>query len=95
MTKCNTSGLNFLEKRQQKHKGISEHLYILFTYVTFCIKSHPFRDDIIKSESAPTVMYCITACLTNIHRRRTHQHYPPVTLSTTVCLYKVGKESKS
>lgn len=56
------------------------------------IKSHPFRDDIIKSESAPTVMYCITACLTSIHRRRTHQHYPPITLSTTVCLYKVGKE---
>lgn len=59
------------------------------------IKSHPFRDDIIKSDSALTVMYCITACLTSIHCRRTHQHYPPVTLSTTVCLYKVGKESKN
>lgn len=55
------------------------------------IKSHHFRDDIKESEPAPTVMYCITACLTCIHCRR-YQHYPPITLSKTARLYKVGGE---
>lgn len=86
------------KKRQQKHTKAYQSICIFYSHMLHfalnVIKSHPFWDDIIKSESAPTVMYCITACLTNIHRRRTHQHHLPITRSTTVCLYKVGKERK-
>lgn len=46
----------------------SEHLHILFTYVTFCIffkcLNHTSRDEMGKSESAPTVMYCILSVIT-------------------------------
>lgn len=84
MTRCNnTSGLKVLEKKDNKNTKAYQSICIFYSHMLHfalnVIKSHPFRDDIIKSESAPTVMYCITACLTSIHHKRRHQHYPPVT----------------